>query len=193
VDSEQLSQDLIRNIDGWLGKINGKIQSGQPIGSEDFDSIFNDSFFSGSEDPIRDIELAQKKINSKLGAGQNRFDESYGKWVSEKMSPADLNPEVVSDKDHITVKLKAPKAEKDSMKINIDAKRIKMNYRLEEKRLVTNPDGSNSSSFFMKRRQRIISVPEGANPDKYQVRASKGSVRIIFDRLKKGKSMEASK
>ena len=192
-DSEELGQDLIKNIDAWIGQVNGKLQSDKPVSAEDFDSIFNESFFSASEDPIKDLELAQKKIGPKLGEKQKDFDASYGKWVSGKLSPADLNPEVVSDDEHITVKLMNPQADSGSMKVKIDARRIKINYAREEKRQVTNPDGSVSSSSFTKRNQRVMAVPKGADPDKYRVRASKGSVSIIFDRKKGKKNTEASK
>ncbi len=193
-DSEQLSQDLIKNIDGWIGQINTKLQSDKPVVSEDFDSFFNDSFFSDSEDPIRDIELAQKKIDAKLGAKQKNYNDSYSKWVSQKMSPADLSPEIVSDDEHVTVNLRAPEAESGSLKVTVDGRRIKINYAREEKRQVTNPDGSVSSSSFLKRSQRVMAVPKGANPARYKVSAAKGSVSVVFDRFKKSRrSREASK
>ena len=192
-DAEELGQDLVKNIDAWIGQVNAKLQSDKPVGGEDFDSLFGESFFSSSEDPVKDLELAQKKIGSKLGAKQKDFDASYGKWVSGKLSPADLNPEVISDDEHVTVKLRNPQADSGSMKVNIDGRRIKVNYAREEQRQVTNPDGSVSSSSFTKRNQRVMAVPKGADPDKYTVRASKGVVRIIFDRKKGKKNTEASK
>ena len=192
-DSEQLSQDMITAVDSWLGQINSTQQPDKQVSPEDFDSIFDDSFFSGSEDPIREIELAQKKMNLKLGPKQKDFDASYGKWLSDKMSPADLDPEVVSGRKHITVNLKNPPADSGSMKVKTDMKRIKINYVREGKRQVTNPDGSVSTSSVMKRKQCVMAVPKDANPAKYKVRASKGSVSIIFDRLKKGDRTEASK
>ena len=191
-DSDQLSQDMIKSIDGWLGQINTKIQSDKPVTSDDFDSVFGDSFFSGSDDPVRDLELAQQRINSKLGADHKKVSGAYGKWASRKLAPSDLEPEVVTDDDHVTVNLKTPESAADSMKINIDKSRIKMDYAREESRQVTNPDGSVTSSPFMKRRSRMMPVPKGANPAKYRVKTSKGVVSIIFDR-KKGKSTEASK
>jgi len=192
-DSEQLSQNMITAVDTWLGEINNTQQPDKQVNPEDFDSIFDDSFFSGSDDPIRDIELAQKKMNLKLGPKQKNFDASYGKWLADKMSPADLNPEVVSDRKHITINLKNPPAESGSLKVKTDIKRIKINYLREGKRQVANPDGSISTSSVMKRKQCVMAVPKGANPAKYKVRVSKGLVSIIFDRLKKGNGTEASK
>jgi hypothetical protein len=194
-DFEQLGQDLLRNIDAWTNQANGKLQSGKPVGGEDFDSLFGENFLSGSEDPLRDLELAQKRIDSKLSAaGRKEFDASYGSWMKKKVAPADLNPEVVSDDKHVTVNLDAPADAADSMKIDIAGGLIKMSYARQEQRRTLNPDGSAGTASFMKTRRRAMAVPKGANPAKYRVSAANGKVSIIFDRLKKGKARpEASK
>ena len=158
-EAEQLGQDLVKDIDGWIGRIAHKLDSDKPVTSEDFDSVFGESFFSGSQDPI-----------------------------------GDLDPEVVSDDEHVTVNLKAPENAADSMKVDIAGSRIKMNYEQTETRQETREDGSTVSSSFSRRRSRVMAVPKGANPAKYKVSAANGRVSIIFDRLKKGKTKtEASK
>jgi len=193
VDAEQLSQDLIKNIDGWIGQVNGKLQSEKPVTDADLDSIFGDSILEGSEDPVRDMELAQKRINAKLG-DHKQLNDTYGKWMKKRLSPADLSPEVVPDEDHITVKLKTPESAADSMKINIDHSRIKLNYAQQETRQDLKSDGTVENSTFTRRRSRVLAVPRGANPASYKVSSYKGGVSIIFDRLKKGrKNTEASK
>jgi len=193
-DAEQLGQDLVKDLDNWIGRIAEKLDSDKPVTGEDFDSIFGESFFSGSQDPIGDLEKVQQRVNSRLGAKSKKFDEPYGKWMGGKISAADLNPEVVSDDEHVTVNLKTPEDASDSMKVNIAGNRIKMNYEQVETRQETKPDGSTVSSSFSRRRARVMAVPKGANPAKYKVTAAAGRVSIIFDRLKKGKDKtEASK
>jgi HSP20 family molecular chaperone IbpA len=193
-EAEQLGQDLVKDIDGWIGRIADKLDSDKPVTGEDFDSIFGESFFSGSQDPIGDLEKVQQRVNSRLGDKSGKFDEHYGKWIGGKMSAADLNPEVVSDDEHVTVNLKTPEDAADSMKVNIAQGRIKMNYEQVETRQETREDGSIVSSSFSRRRSRVMAVPKGANPAKYKVTAAAGRVSIVFDKLKKGKTKtEASK
>lgn len=193
VDAEQLSKDMIKNLDSLIGQISNKLESDKPVTSKDLDSVFPDSFFTDSEDPIRDIELAQKRINDKLGSKSGKkFNDSYGKWASKKLSAADLKPEVVSDEDSVTVKLKTPEEAADSMKIDIAGNSIKMSYEQQETRQQLQPDGSMAPSSFTRRRRRVIAVPKGANPASYKVKSDKGTVSIIFDRLKKN-HVEASK
>jgi HSP20 family molecular chaperone IbpA len=184
---------MIKNLDTLIVQITDKLESNKPVTSKDLDSVFPDSFFSNSEDPIRDIELAQKRIDEKLGnRNSNKFNDSYGKWAAKKLSAADLKPEVVSDEDHVTVNLKTPEDAKESMKVDVAGSRIKMNYEQQETRQQLQPDGSTAPASFTRRRQRIMAVPKGANPASYKVKAGKGTVSIIFDRLKK-KHVEASK
>jgi len=193
VDAEQLSKDMIKNLDSLIGQISNKLESDKPVTSQDLDSMFPESFFTDSDDPIRDIELAQKRINEKLGSrNSKKFNDSCGKWASKKLSAADLKPEVVSDEDFVTVNLKTPQDAEESMKVNVAGSRIKMNYEQRETRQQLQPDGSMAPSAFTRRRQRIMAVPKGANPASYKVKAGKGTVSIIFDRLKK-KHVEASK
>jgi hypothetical protein len=193
VDAEQLSRDMIKNLDSLIGQISDKLESDKPVTSKDLDSVFPESFFSDSEDPIRDIELAQKRINDKLGSKDNKkFNDSYGKWASKKLSAADLKPEVVSGEDFVTVNLRTPEDAEESMKVDVAGSRIKMNYARQETRQQLQPDGSMAPAAFTRRRQRVMAVPKGADPASYKVKAGKGTVSIIFDRLKK-KRVEASK
>ena len=192
-DSEQLGQDMIKNLDSVVGQITDKLQANKPVTSGDLDSVFPDSFFANSDDPIRDIDLAQKRIDEKLGSrNSKKFNDSYGKWASKKLSAADLKPEVVTDEDHVTVNLRTPDDAEESMKVNVAGRRIKMNYEHQETRQQLQPDGSMAPAAFTRRRQRIMAVPKGADPASYKVKAGKGTVSIIFDRLKK-KHVEASK
>ena len=192
-DAEQLGQDMIKNLDSVVGQITDKLQANKPVTSKDLDSVFPDSFFANSDDPIRDIELAQKRIDDKLGSqSSKKFNDSYGKWASKKLSAADLKPEVVSDEDFVTVNLKTPEDAEESMKVDVNGGRIKMNYARQETRQQLQPDGSMAASSFTRRRQRVMAVPKGADPASYKVKAGKGTISIIFERLRK-KHVEASK
>lgn len=191
-DAEQLGGDMIRNIDGLIGQVTAKLDSDKPVTSKDLDSILDDSLFSGSDDPIRDMREAQKRINAKLG-NSREFDSAYGKWMSRKMSPADLSPDVVSDDEHITVNLKAPRHEGDTMKVNVHNGRIKLDFERKQTRRETKADGSTTTSWFMQRQHRMMAVPKGADPARYKVRAAGSRVSIIFDRRKGKERTEASK
>ncbi len=191
-EADQISRDMIRNVDAWIGDITRKLDSDKPMTAKDFDSVFGESFFTDSQDPIGDLEKVQQRVNARLGDRKGKFDEPYGKWMGGKLSAADLNPEVSRDAGHVTVDLDAPKDAEDAMKVDIAGGLIKMSYTRQESRRVTNADGSVSSSSFSRTLRRAMAVPKGADPARYRVSAEKNRVRIIFDRLGK-KDAEASK
>lgn len=193
-DAEQIGQDMIKNLDSLIGRIADKLESDKPVTGDDFDSIFGDSFFSSSSDPIGDLEKVQSRVNARLGDKKGKFEEPYSKWMGGKMSAADLKPEVVRDDEHVTVNLDAPRDAAEAMKVDIAGNLIKMSYSRQESRRVTNPDGSVSSSSFTRTQRRAMPVPKGANPARYRVSAEGGKVSIIFDKFKKGsKKTEAAK
>ncbi len=175
-DAGQPGQDLIKNVDSWLGRMNEKLRSDEPVESGDFDSLFGESFFSDTEDPLENIELAREKLEPKLGPKRKDFD----KWVDGKLSPADLKPEVVPGERHITVKFTLPPG-CGPVKVKMDPRRIKLYF------------AGGKKGGPKKRSQRVMPVPEGADPDKYRVKSGKGTLSIIFSRRKGSEHMEASK
>ncbi len=192
-DAERLSRDMISDVDGWIGRVNEKIQSDKPVTDEDFDSVFGESFFSESPDPERDIELARERMSEKLG-DHKQFNDSYGKWVERKLSPADLDPEVVRGRRHIAVNLKTPGLPPESLKVTVARGRIRVSYPQTMTRRDLQPDGTVKTSSSTFRRYHAMEVPAEADPARYQLRQRKGGVSVIFDRLKKGrKSTEATK
>lgn len=192
-DAEQLSRDMISGLDGWLGRLNDKLQSDKPVSEEDFDSLFGESFLSGSQDPSRDIDLAEDRLNEKSG-GDKRINDGYGKWLEKKLSPADLAPEVARSARRVAVNLKTPGIPFDSLKVAVGRGRIRISYPQVLTRRELQSDGTVHTSTSALRRFHVMAVPEDADPGKYRVAGRKGGVSVIFDRLRKGKKRtEASK
>jgi len=191
-DSEQLSEDMIDNIDDWLGQVGEKLQSDEPVDSKDFDSLFGASL-SGSADPERDLELAKERIYAKLGDNP-KINAAYDKWMRGKISSSGTGPEITDSPENIMLRLKAPGSVADSVKVSVRKGRIQLNYLQKIAIQDLKPDGSVYSTYYSKKRQRALAVPRNANPDKYRVRTSNEMVYIVFDRLNKGsKHTEASK
>jgi hypothetical protein len=182
-DAEQLSHDMISDVDGWLGRLNDKLQSDRPVTEEDFDSLFGDSFLSGSEDPAADIERAEDRLNEKLG-GNRQVSETYDRWLEKKLPAAGLEPQVVDGPRHIAVNFKTPGNPRGPVKATVRRGRITISYALAA------PGGKAVPA----RRHAVMAVPAEADPGKYQIRRRKGGVSVIFDRLANGKKKtEATK
>lgn len=192
-DAEQLSRDMISDVDGWIGRVNGKLQSDKPVTDEDFDSLFGEAFFSGSPDPGRDIELARERMSAKLG-DHKQVNDSYGKWAEKKLSPADLDPRIVRSPKHVAVNLRTPQLPEGALKVTVGRGRIRVSYPQELTRRELQSDGTVKTSTSTLRRLHFMPVPAEADPGRYRIAGRKDGVSVIFDRLKKGKRRtEASK
>ena len=152
VDEEQASGNLIHRIDDLIGRITEKLGSDKPVTQADLDSIFDESFFAGSEDPIHDIELVQARIKMKLSERRKQFDDSYEKWVSSRIASPDLKPEVFADEEHVTVKLRTGQAGSGAVRVKTERNRIVIGFG----RKGTGPGGSPPSAAA----HRLLAVPE---------------------------------
>ncbi len=191
-DPEQVSEDMIKDVDDWLGKLDARLESGKPVLPRDFDSFFGDSFFESSEDPARDMQAAQKRINERLG-NKAGVSDAYGKWMAAKLSPADLSPRVTPGEKTITVAFTAPKNAEGGLKAAVSAELIKISYSRRGTRTEERSDGTAVYRSFSRKQQRVMPVPAGADPAKFRVKTSRRGVEIIFGRLKEnGGQAEAS-
>jgi len=86
----------------------------------------------------------------------------------------------------ITVALRSHQLNKGSLNLDINRGRIKMSYQTPAK---LQPPGRPPARS--RRYDKIIPVPEGADPDKYRIEPRPDGLMIIFDRVKYG-ATEAS-
>ncbi len=192
-DPEQVSEDMIKDVDDWLGRLDARLESGKPVLPRDFDSFFGSSFLESSKDPARDMQAAQKRIRDRLG-NKAGVAEAYDKWMAEKLSPADLSPRITPGKKTITVAFTAPKNAEGGLKAAVSMKLIKISYSSRVTRAEKRSDGAQASRSSPRKQLRVMPVPAGADSAKYRMKASRRGIEIIFDRLKaNGGQAEATK
>lgn len=191
-DPEQVSEKMIKDVDDWLGRLDARLEAGKPVLPRDFDSFFGDSFFENSDDPARDMRAAQKRISDKLG-NKAGVSDAYGRWMTEKLSPADLSPRILTGLKNITVTFTAPENAEGRLKASVAGELIKISYASRVTRTAKSSRGTETAESFIRKQQRVMPVPEGADPGRYSMEPSRNGIEIIFDRLKKNGGAEATK
>ncbi len=185
--------DVISGVDGMIGKLNERLDSDKPLTPGDLDTVFDEAFFSASDDPVRDMDAVSSKVSAKL-ADKERFDKPYASWADAKLYPAEFSPAVSSDAAHITVTLTEPASTVGEVQVNVARGRIRIYYERQEVSSASSADGGESYASAARGQHRAMPVPKGANPAKHKVLKDDGTISVIFDRLKKGgKQTEASK
>lgn len=184
--------DVISGVDGMIGKLNDRLDSDKPLTSGDLDTVFDEAFFSSSDDPVRDMDTVSRKVSAKL-ADKERFDKPYARWADAKLYPAEFSPEMSSDTAHITVTLTEPENAVGQAQVNVARGRIKIYYESQEVSAASSADGGESYASSVKGRHRAMPVPKGADPARYEMKREDNAVTIVFARLKKAGRTEASK
>ncbi len=189
---EEISGQMLGDMNALVGQIMQKLNSSRPVTAGDFDSVFNDKFFSGDGDPFAKLEQLEKKINERPGPEKARFDDSYRKWASERLDASDLEPETREEAGAIVMDFKVPREAGGSLDLNINKSRIKMKYAARDVRELKRTDGTTYTTSFLKRHEKIISIPPGADPARYTTEKNGQGVRIIFQKKNGGGKAEAS-
>ena len=192
-DSEELGGQMLGDMNALVGQLMQKLNSSKPLTSKDLDSVFNDKFFSGDDDPFAALDQLEKKMGEQAGPAKTQFGESYKKWVSERLDAQDLEPVTLDEAGRIVMDFKTPPGAGGSLDLNINKSRIMMKYASKDVRDLKRSDGTPYTTSFIKRHTKIISLPKGADPAKYKVEKNGQGIRIIFQKKNGGNKAEASK
>lgn len=171
--------DVISGVDGMIGKLNERLDSDKPLTPGDLDTVFDEAFFSASDDPVRDMDAVSSKVSAKL-ADKERFDKPYASWADAKLYPAEFSPAVSSDAAHVTVTLTEPADAVGEPQVNVARGRIKIYYERK-------------TAEAVKGQHRAMPVPKGADQARYELKREDRIIAIVFARLKKAGRTEASK
>lgn len=173
-------------MDAVMNGLKARLTANKRLTPRDFDRVFDDSLFKGSDRPFEDLRTFERRINSTMEAESRQIRSSYRRWASERLEEGPLRPSVEPGEKTITVALRSPQLSKGSLNLDINRGRIKMSYQTPAK---LQPPGRPPARS--KRYDKILPIPEGADPDRYRIEPRPDGLLIIFDRLKSG-ATEAS-
>lgn len=183
---EAAARTMARSMDAVMNTVRARIRAHQRISPMEFDQIFDDGFFRNSRRPFDDIRTFEQRLDETFRGQSAQIRGSYRRWASERLEEGPLKPSVEPGDKTITVALRSPQLNKGSLNLDINRGRIKMSYQTPAK---LQPPGRPPARS--KRYDKILPIPEGADPDRYSIEPQPDGLLIIFDRLKPG-ATEAS-
>jgi hypothetical protein len=173
-------------MDAVMSAVRSRIRAQRRVSPADFDRIFDDGFFNNSRRPFEDIRSFEQRLDETFRGESAQIRGSYRRWASERLEEGPLRPSVEPGEKTITVALRSHQLNKGSLNLDINRGRIKMSYQTPAK---LQPPGLPPARS--KRYDKILPIPEGADPDRYRIEPRPDGLMIIFDRLKPG-ATEAS-
>lgn len=184
---EEMTAGVTRPVmDAVMSAVSSRMRARKRISPLDFDQIFDDGFFRGSKRPFDDIRTFEQRVSETFAGEGAQIRDSYRRWASERLEEGPLKPYVEHGQDTITVVLRSPQLAKGSLNLDINSGRIKMSYQAPLKLQPPGRPPARARKF-----DKLLPIPEGADPDKYRIEPQPDGLLIIFDRARTG-ATEAS-
>lgn len=179
-------EDFWKEQDEWISETRKNMLGGGPIPFRKFDELFDDDFFGRRFDPFSEVESFHKRF-SPLFPNDERslLGRSWRDWFQDRMGVADIRPEIKTTDDQVILSLKIPGLAGESLNIDVNADRIRIAYdakTLQEKK--DEGGGSYFKSRSVRHFEKIMPIPDGADPEKSRVLQEGDTVKIIFEKVR---------
>lgn len=168
--------DPIPDLDKWEQRLQTELASAGQIEERDFDRLFGDDFFRHRLDPFAEIGTVQRELDNRLeGRERQLFDSSFRNWFEKRMDLTGITSKVENGGKTVAVTFGIPGLDTDSVKLDVNADRIRLSYGARQTEKKGNTTVEASESF-----EKIFPLPDGADPTGFTVRKGKDELTVVF-------------
>lgn len=169
-------------LEKWRRRVREQISQGFPLAEPDFDSFFNDRFFSGRPNPFAEMERVRRQVSEEFqDSDRTLFDNYWYKWFEQRMALGKFNIEVARTEKDVTLTIRVPGISAKTAAIDITNDRIKIAFSAggsSEERSAGGLVKKASAQSYIK----ILPLPADAAPGTGKVEVSGETIKIRFDR-----------
>lgn len=169
-------------LERWHEQVRKELFRGGPFPFTRFDHLFNDDFFNRRFDPFAEIEGFHRRFSPLFqDREKSLFDRSWFRYFDDRMNVQDIRTNVERKGDEIIVTMRIPGLEGESFNLDINKDRIRISYNartIEEKKDAKGNTYHRSES--VQQYQKIMPIPDGADPDSSRVEQDGESIKIIL-------------
>lgn len=182
--STAAAPSLALDQDKWIEEARKSLSKGAPIPFQRFDELFDDDFFGRRFDPFGEIDSFHKKLNPLLSDKERSvFRRSWNDWIRERMEIGEIRPEVKTTDKEVVLTLKVPGREGEAFNVDVNGDRIRVAYDaavVQDKK--DEKTGATVKSEAVQHVEKVIPIPEGADPEKHRIVREGDKVKIIFEK-----------
>ncbi|MEK7233389.1 MAG: Hsp20/alpha crystallin family protein [Elusimicrobiota bacterium] len=176
------ADDFRKEQDKWISEVRKHMFGGTPIPFRRFDDLFNDDFFGRRFDPFAEIENLHRQMSPLFPKDQRLlFEHSWDDWFQDRMGVTGIESETKTTDKEVILILKIPGLSGESVNINDD--RIRIAY--DAKTVQTRTDAKGREVFkseSVRHFEKVMPIPEGANPQKNRIVHEGDTIKIIFEK-----------
>lgn len=167
------------DLDRWDHRLHEEIARTGKLVDKDFDELFGDDFFRRRFDPFAEIDRARRRLEEGLGGSERSlFSSSFKDWFSKRLDLAGITTKIAEQGKDVTVTFGIPGLKENSVKLDVNANRIRFHYESSKDVKKGGSDVETTESV-----EKILPLPDGADPNGFQVRKGKDEITLVFHRL----------
>lgn len=178
----------VADQDKWMSEARKALLKDMPIPFERFDELFNDRFFGRKFDPFAEIDEFRKRSGPLFSEKERSlFERSLGDWFERRMDIGALRPATKTTPSQVILSFMIPGLQSGTLKVDVNADRIRLAYDSSAVQSKKDEKGnaymkSESAEHF----EKVMPIPDGADPARYRVATEGDVVKIIFEKRKNG-------
>lgn len=168
-----------------MQKLSDKFENDSKNSNDIFDSFFNDDFFEKEDNPFKALQEMRKRLSESFsGKNLNFFNPGRDNWFGSKFGTGDIEITTKDKDDKIVMTFKIPGLKNNTMNIDINDKRIKLNCDIEEKVEKEDQDGNTVyQSKSHRRMSKVLPVPGNVDTDNPNVETNDDELIITFQKI----------
>ncbi len=168
------------DLDKLADEIDKKIVKDEAETAKIFDKYFNSDFFKASAEPFKQIQESRDRMMNKFEKEtQSVFGKSWDNWYKQKFELSGITSSVNDTKDSVVMSFKMPDVDNRSIKVDINDKRIDMEYD-SKKTEESKKKNSESYSSAQEHVTKILPVPANVDASKAKIDAKQDGITITF-------------
>jgi HSP20 family molecular chaperone IbpA len=176
--AEPAARPAAEEISRWDRQLRDEIARAGKLGDKDFDALFGDDFFRRRVDPFAEIDRVRRRLEEGLDAtDRTLFRDSFKDWFTKRIDLGPITTKVSDEGRNILVTFGIPGLDVDSVKLDVNANRIRLRYEAREEATKGGTDVESATSV-----EKVVPLPAGADPAGFDVRKGKDSIILVFHR-----------
>ena len=176
---ENATPPASQDFDRWERHVRDEIARTGKLADHDFDTLFGDDFFRRRFEPFSEIDRIGRRLEDGLDTSERAlFDTSFHGWLSKRIDLAGITTKVADQGKDVAVKFGIPGLDENSVKFDVNANRIRMQYEARKDVKKAGSDMETSESV-----EKILPLPAGADPNGFEVRKGKDEITLVFHKL----------
>lgn len=174
----------VQNEDSLFIKMNTILERQNREMGKLFDRYFGENFFMNHSDPFADLGAWEKNALAGVDTSYRQFfDSNWNAWYNNRFGTGEINVSTEKTGNKVILDVKVPDVNTDAVSVDVNAKRVKLEYNLHKVNEKKNAKGKVVEKVESEQHMvKVLPIPAGVNAESTRILRSGSDIKIEFPR-----------